>query len=115
MDSWVVGQIAFWYTVYEISPTTVVDKLIEFWLDLTIPGRGTGGSNWLLRQVRTLEQTTERSSRELDIRRNLRSWDHRYPEIHHELIVRYVAGALVSVAATSLYNSFRRRPPPGYY
>jgi hypothetical protein len=50
MDSWVVGQIAFWYTVYEISPTTVVDKLITFWLDLTIPGRGTGGSNWCVDQ-----------------------------------------------------------------
>ena len=47
MDSWVVGQIAFWYTVYEISPTTVVDKLLTFWLDVTIPGgRGIGGSNW---------------------------------------------------------------------
>lgn len=49
MDSWVVGQIAFWYTVYEVSPTTVVDKLIQFWLDLTVPGRGVGGSNWCVR------------------------------------------------------------------
>lgn len=46
MDSWVVGQLAFWYTVYEISPTMVVDKLVQFWLDVTVPGRGVGGSNW---------------------------------------------------------------------
>lgn len=64
--------------------------------------------------MRTIEQTTERSRLELDLRRNLRTWDNRYPEIHHELIVRYVVGALVSVAATSLYNSVRRPSRPGY-
>lgn len=55
MDSWVVGQFAFWYTVYEVSPTTVVDKLIEFWLDVTIPGRGTGGSNWCVWSMLSIE------------------------------------------------------------
>ncbi|GAX28317.1 hypothetical protein FisN_27Hu027 [Fistulifera solaris] len=116
MDVLVVGQITFWYTVCEISPTAVVDKLIQFLVDLTVPGRGAGESTWLQRQVRTLEQTTERASLEFQIRRFLRAWDYHFPEIHHELIVRYVTGALVSIAATSLYHSFRRpsRPPLAY-
>lgn len=61
-----------------------------------------------MRAVRNLEQTGERASREMDIRRDLRRWDQEHPEIHHELIVRYLCGALVSVAATSLYSSLRR-------
>jgi|OM-RGC.v1.035307001 hypothetical protein len=58
--------------------------------------------------MRNLEQTGERTTRELDIRRDLRRWDNEHPEIHHELIVRYICGALVSIAATSLYASLRR-------
>lgn len=65
-----------------------------------------------MRAVRTLEQSSERTGRELDIRRDLRRWDQEHPEIHHELIVRYLCGALVSVAATSLYSSLRRPSYP---
>jgi hypothetical protein len=46
MDSWVVGQIAFWYTVYEVNPTTIVDQVIQFWVNLVVPGRGAGATNW---------------------------------------------------------------------
>ena len=46
MDSWVVGQLAFWYTVYEVNPTTIVDKLIGMWVDLVVPGRGAGQASW---------------------------------------------------------------------
>ena len=62
--------------------------------------------------MRTLEQTSERTGRELDIRRDLRRWDQEHPEIHHELIVRYLCGAAVSIVATSLYSSFRRPSHP---
>lgn len=48
--------------------------------------------------------------REMDIRSDLRRWDNDYPELHHELIVRWVAGALVSVAVTSLYNALKPQP-----
>lgn len=61
-----------------------------------------------MRSARQLEQTTHRTSRELDIRSNLRDWDNRHPEIHHELIVRWLCGAAVSVLATTFYNSLRR-------
>ena len=44
----------------------------------------------------------------MDIRRELREFDNAYPEIHHELIVRWLVGALVSVTVTSIYNSFKR-------
>ena len=57
---------------------------------------------------RQLEQTAERTSREMDIRTELRNWDNQYPEIHHELIVRWVSGALVSLVVTSLYTSIMR-------
>ena len=41
-------------------------------------------------------------------------WLHdKYPEMHHELIVRWICGAVVSVAVTSLYNSLRRPAPVG--
>ena len=63
-----------------------------------------------MRGLRTLEQTSERTQREMDIRNELRLWDRNYPEIHHELIVRWVAGAAVSLAVTSIYNSLTRRP-----
>jgi hypothetical protein len=62
-----------------------------------------------MRAVRSMEQTGERTSRELDIRRDLRRWDEDHGEIHHELIVRYVCGAAASILATTLYNSIVRR------
>ena len=64
-----------------------------------------------MRGLRTLEQTAERTSRELDIRADLRRWDENYPEIHHEWIVRLLSGAVVSMAMTSLYNGLVRPKP----
>mmetsp|Transcript_12935 Transcript_12935/g.26838 ORF Transcript_12935/g.26838 Transcript_12935/m.26838 type:complete len:130 (-) Transcript_12935:192-581(-) len=111
MDSWVVGQLAFWYTVREVKPAEIVDRVIDFWLDLVTPGRGAGESQWWQRAMRTLEQSSERAGRELDIRTELRQWDNEHPEIHHELIVRYLCGAALSIVATALYNSiFHSRP-----
>jgi hypothetical protein len=119
-----------------VKPAKIVDKAIAFWLDIVTPGRGAGESNWWVERVghyretpcrtthaqilnklfcrfqngiRRFEQTSERASRELDIRRTLRDWDNQYPEIHHELIVRWVCGAIVSIVATSFYNGIVRR------
>ena len=63
-----------------------------------------------MRGIRTLEQTAERTQREIDIRSDLRRWDNDFPELHHELIVRWLAGAIVSVAVTSLYNALKPQP-----
>lgn len=81
MDSWVVGQISFWYTVYEVrfdiqlldpvllrcifpkenltphtelqvKPAAIVDKLISFWIDIVTPGRGAGEANWCVFSIR---------------------------------------------------------------
>lgn len=150
MDTWVVSQISFWFTVsvscgvakvllifgdpmhvfltnipcphkhththltlciqvYEIQPAVIVDKVIDFWMDLVTPGRGAGQRDWWQRMGRQLEQTVNRTQREMEIRRDLRQWDNEHPQIHHELIVRWVCGAVVSVAATNLYNSLVRR------
>jgi hypothetical protein len=63
-----------------------------------------------MRGWRSLEQSAERTSRELDIRADLRRWDNDFPEIHHELIVRWLSGAVISVAVTSLYNALKPQP-----
>lgn len=49
MDSWIVGQISFWYTVRKVKPGAIVDKAIEFFLDIVVPGRGAGEQNWYVR------------------------------------------------------------------
>jgi hypothetical protein len=64
------------------------------------------------RGIRTLEQTAARTSREFDIRQQLREWDKSYPEIHHEMIVRWVGGALASLLATTLWNALVHPRPP---
>jgi|UPI000581B62B hypothetical protein len=111
MDTWVVQQVSFWFTVYEIKPGLIVDRAIAFGLDVFTPGRGAGASAWWMRGWRAVEQSAERTSREMDWRRTLRDWDHRHPQIHHELILRYVCGAVASLAATALYNAATRRAP----
>jgi hypothetical protein len=58
--------------------------------------------------IRTIGQQTERTSREIDLRNTLRQWDRDHPQIHHELIVRYICGAIISVGCTSFYNAIRR-------
>jgi hypothetical protein len=63
-----------------------------------------------MRGWRSLEQSAERTSRELDIRADLRRWDSDFPEIHHELIVRWLSGAVISVAVTTLYNALKPQP-----
>jgi len=103
MDSWVVGQTAFWYAVREVKPAEIVDRVVVFWLDLVTPGRGAGQSQWWMSAWRSLEQTSERVTRELDIRSELRLWDDEHPAIHHELILRFLCGAVVSIAVTAFY------------
>lgn len=92
----------------QVKAATIVDKLIAFWVDLCTPGRGAGESTWWMQSIRTVSQSTERTSREMDIRNTLRQWDRDHPQIHHELILRYLCGAFVSVACTSFYNAIRR-------
>ena len=55
-----------------MNPAEIVDKAIELFLDIVTPGRGAGEKSWFMRGLRTLEQTAERTSRELDIRADLR-------------------------------------------
>jgi hypothetical protein len=43
-----------------------------------------------MRNLRSIEQTANRIRTETDVRRSLRDWDLSYPEIHHELIVRFL-------------------------
>lgn len=105
-----MGQVTFWYTVNKVKPAVIVDKCIEFVLDLMIPGRGAGESNWMMRGYRSLEQGAERAQREVDIRTELRQWDNEFPQIHHELIVRWICGAIASAVITSIYNSLKPQP-----
>lgn len=65
-------------------------------------------SRWM-RTWRSLEHQSEKSSRELDIRSNLRDWDNEFPYLHHELVVRYAVGFLAYNVATSLYGGLTNR------
>jgi len=61
----------------------------------------------LARRLRSIEQIGEKAQRELQIRDNLRQWDVEFPYMHHELVVRYIAGFLASTAILSFYNIIR--------
>ena len=120
--------------VLQIKPAVIVDKLIEAVVDVLVPGKGAGESNWFWRNLRSLERDSDRSkcfstwsfsqnktfmlnfasfslrssvSKELDIRQELRNWDREFPFFHHELIVRYAAGFLASAVAVSAFGQLR--------
>ena len=107
MDNWIVSQISFWFTVRKVKPAQIVDQIIKFWLDVTVPGRGAGENSWVMRGVRAVEQGAERTQAEFDLRSNLRKWDNDFPEIHHELIVRWGCGLLASVFVSSMYQALK--------
>jgi len=113
---WLSGQIAFIYAFNKIQPAVIVDKIIEAAVDILVPGRGAGESNWFWRNVRSIERDSDRISKELDIRGELRNWDREFPYFHHELIVRYFAGFVASAVAVaaighlrSLFSTSKRR------
>lgn len=87
----------------------VVDKLISVAVDVIVPGRGAGESNWVMKNWRTLEQGAEKSTREMDIRADLRKWDEQFPEMHHELVVRYIASALAASLVSAVFDMVRPR------
>jgi hypothetical protein len=83
--------------------------MIRAAVDTVVPGGGIGESNWFMKNWRTIEQSTRKTSRELEIRADLRRWDQQHPELHHELIVRYLTGIIASALVTAVYDVFR--PP----
>mmetsp|Transcript_17849 Transcript_17849/g.32311 ORF Transcript_17849/g.32311 Transcript_17849/m.32311 type:complete len:119 (-) Transcript_17849:93-449(-) len=117
MDGWILGQLAFAYTFHKIRPAQVIDKLIEIFLDVIIPGKGISERTWFERTLRSAEQHSERSYKEMEIRSDLRTWDQDYPTLHHELIVRYAVSTIASAVVVSIFNRIRgpRGPQPKYY
>mmetsp|Transcript_25107 Transcript_25107/g.36886 ORF Transcript_25107/g.36886 Transcript_25107/m.36886 type:complete len:116 (+) Transcript_25107:177-524(+) len=111
MDTFLLGNLAFAYAFQQVRPAVVMDKLIELAVDILTPGKGTGQSNWWMKGLRNLEQRANRTSRELDIRSNLRRWDEEFPYLHHEVIVRYAAGFLASSFVLAVYDSIRGARP----
>lgn len=93
-----------------MKPAEIVDKAIEFFIDVVTPGRGAGENSWFMKGWRTIEQSFDRADREIEIRNDLRRWDNQFPQIHHELIVRWLCGAVASMVVTSLYNELKPRP-----
>mmetsp|Transcript_4416 Transcript_4416/g.9547 ORF Transcript_4416/g.9547 Transcript_4416/m.9547 type:complete len:117 (+) Transcript_4416:92-442(+) len=104
---WLCGQIAFIYAFNKIKPAVVVDKIVETVVDILVPGRGAGESNWFWRNVRSLERDSDRISKELDLRAELRNWDREFPYVHHELILRYFAGFLASALTVAAWGQIR--------
>lgn len=59
------------------------------------------------RNLRSLERDSDRISKELDIRAELRNWDREFPFFHHEMIVRYAAGFLASAVAVTAFSQIK--------
>ena len=59
------------------------------------------------RNLRSLERDSDRISKELDIRAELRNWDREFPFFHHEMIVRYAAGFLASAVAVTAFGQVK--------
>lgn len=59
------------------------------------------------RNLRSLERDSDRISKELDIRAELRNWDREFPFFHHEMIVRYAAGFLASAVAVTTFGQIK--------
>ena len=57
-----------------------------------------------IRGVKKFEWKAERTSREFDIRSDLKNWDVQYPFLRHELIVRYAEGLLASSIAMTIIS-----------
>mmetsp|Transcript_30867 Transcript_30867/g.55934 ORF Transcript_30867/g.55934 Transcript_30867/m.55934 type:complete len:117 (+) Transcript_30867:90-440(+) len=104
---WLCGQIAFIYAFNKIKPAVIVDTIVEAVIDVLVPGRGAGESNWFWRNVRSFERDSDRISKELDMRAELRNWDREFPFFHHELIVRYFAGFVASAVAVTAWSQLR--------
>mmetsp|Transcript_22694 Transcript_22694/g.25831 ORF Transcript_22694/g.25831 Transcript_22694/m.25831 type:complete len:113 (+) Transcript_22694:71-409(+) len=107
MDALLLGSAAFSYVFYKINPTELVDKVVKFAANALVPGRGAGQNNWFMQNWRALEQSAEKSSREMEIRAELRRWDQQFPELHHELIVRGIAGLVASSIVSSVISMVR--------
>jgi len=104
---YLIAQIAFVFAFNKVKPAAIVDKIVEIALDILVPGKGAGESNWWNRGWRMIEQQADRTSKELDIRSDLRRWDEEFPYFHHELVVRYVAGFFASTVVMTIYNELR--------
>ena len=59
-----------------------------------------------MKSWRSIEQQAEKTSKELDIRTELRKWDELYPMLHHELIIRYLSAYAASYLSHIMYDWF---------
>ena len=60
-----------------------------------------------MKGIRNVQRGSQRIEKEMEIRSNLAQWDEEFPFMHHELIIRYAAGFLVSTIALTIYDLFR--------
>lgn len=91
----------------QIRPAEVVDKIVAFAIDIMTPGGGVGESTWWMRGFRNAQRGSQRIEKEMEFRSNLAQWDEEFPFMHHELIVRYVAGFMASTVALTVYDLLR--------
>jgi hypothetical protein len=60
-----------------------------------------------MRGFRNAQRGSQRIEKEMEFRSNLAQWDEEFPFMHHELIVRYVAGFMASTVALTVYDLLR--------
>jgi hypothetical protein len=102
-----LGTLAFALAYYKVPPVKVIDKCVEIAVDMMVPGKGSGESNWMMKQYRDLSQSATRQQKELEIRNELRNWDEQVPWFHAELIVRCAAGVVARGLVLSIYQMIR--------
>ena len=90
-----------------MPPVKVIDKCVEIAVDMMVPGKGSGESNWMMKQYRSVSQSATRQQKELEIRNELRNWDEQVPWFHTELIVRCAAGVVARGLVLSIYQMIR--------
>lgn len=61
-----------------------------------------------MRGIRNAQRGTQRIEKEMELRSHLAQWDDEFPFMHHELIVRYIAGFVASTVALTAYDLFFR-------
>ena len=60
-----------------------------------------------MKSIRTIQRSSERAQREVEIRADLLEFDEQFPFAHHELLIRYAAGFLASTFCATLYEMLR--------
>ncbi len=64
----IVSISSFLWAFNKVRPAEVADKIIKFVVDVMTPGRGHGESSWWMRGLRSVQRSSERIEKEMELR-----------------------------------------------